>query len=292
MKKRFILILALCLLAALSGCGGQTAQTAPEEAGTPLVPLTPAEEITYEVVTAPYEQTVTAEDGTELMRVSFQLPRLRALADGVPVETPETAAQQEAMERVERFNGSFDQWRDSEGTAQNMASARAHYEADPEWFGDDFCYAEELTHTVYRTDALISVSGLYYNFTGGAHPNTWLLGWNFDLRTGEFFSPEVLAEGTDLQEAVTTELIRQAQTPDETGWVPADGYWEGYEATLANWPSCAVTFDEAGMRVEFSAYELAPYAAGEQSFHVQYELLREHLDRDGLILLGLEEAEL
>lgn len=286
MKKWSILILALCLLAALSGCGGQTAQTAPE-AGTPLVPLTSAEEITYEVVAAPYEQTVTATDGTELMRVSFQLPHLRALADGVPIETPETAVQQEAMERVERFNGNFDQWRDSEGTAQSIASAKAHYEADPEWFGE-LAYTEELTHAVYRTDALISVSGLYYSFSGGAHPNTWLLGWNFDLETGAFFGPELLAEGTDLMEAVTEELLRQAQTPDETGWVPAEGYWEGYEAILANWPSCAVTFDEAGMRVEFSAYELAPYAAGAQSFHVSYELLREHLSEAGRTLLGLD----
>lgn len=287
MKKWLILTLALCLLAALSGCGGQTAQTAPEEAGTPLIPLTPAEEITYEVVTDCYEQTVTAADGTELMRVSFQLPHLRALADGVLIETPETAVQQEAMERVERFNGSFDQWRASEGTEQSIASAKAHYEADPEWFGD-LSYAEELTHTVYRTDALVSVSGLYYSFSGGAHPNTWLLGWNFDLLTGAFFTPETLAEGTDLTEAVTEELLRQAQTPDDTGWVPAEGYWEGYEAILANWPSCAVTFDEAGMRVEFSAYELAPYAAGAQSFHVPYALLREHLSEAGRTLLGLD----
>lgn len=286
MKKWLILILALCLMAALSGCGGQTAQTAPE-ADTPLVPLTSAEEITYEVVTAPYEQTVAAADGTELMRVSFQLPHLQALADGVPIETPETAVQQEAMERVERFNGNFDQWRDSEGTAQSIASAKAHYEADPKWFGE-LAYTEELHHAVYRTDALISVSGLYYSFSGGAHPNTWLLGWNFDLETGAFFGPELLAEGTDLMEAVTEELLRQAQTPDETGWVPAEGYWEGYEAILANWPSCAVTFDEAGMRVEFSAYELAPYAAGAQSFHVSYELLREHLSEAGRTLLGLD----
>lgn len=287
MKKWLILILALCLLTALSGCGGQTAQTASEEVGTPLIPLAPAEEIVYEVVTAPYEQTVTAADGTELMRVSFQLPHLQALADGVLIETPETAVQQEAMERVERFNGSFDQWRDSEGTAQSIASAKAHYEADPEWFGE-LSYAEELTHTVYRTDALISVSGLYYSFSGGAHPNTWLLGWNFDLETGAFFTPEVLAEGTDLMEAVTEELLRQAQTPDDTGWVPAEGYWEGYEELLANWPSCAVTFDETGMRVEFSAYELAPYAAGAQSFHVPYALLREHLSEAGRALLGLD----
>lgn len=291
MKKCFVLTLALCLLAALPGCGA-TSRSAPAAEPEPSPPpVETPETITYEVITAPYERTATADDGTELMRVSFQLPRLRALADGVPIETPATPAQEDAQERADRFNGNFDQWRDSEGTAQNMASAQAHYEADPEWFGG-LSYAEELTHTVYRAGSLISVSGLYYSFTGGAHPNTWLLGWNFDLRTGEFFGPEVLAEGTDLQEAVTDELLRQARTPDETGWAPADGYWEEYEDLLANWPACAVTFDEAGMRVEFSAYELAPYAAGEQSFHVPYELLREHLDREGLILLGLEEAEL
>ena len=69
---------------------------------------------------------------------------------------------------------------------------------------------------------MISVSGIYYSYTGGAHPNTWLLGWNYDLETGEFFSPEVLSEGTELQDAVTSEIIRQAQIPTEEGYIPVE----------------------------------------------------------------------
>ena len=130
---------------------------------------------------------------------------------------------------------------------------------------------------------------IYYSYTGGAHPNTWQLGWNFDLQTGEFFDPELLAEGTELQEAVTAELIRQAQTPDEDGYVPVEMYWEDYEAIMANWACYAVTFDEAGMNVVFSAYELAPYAAGPQEFHVPYELLEPYLNDTGRLLLSLSD---
>ena len=141
-------------------------------------------------------------------------------------------------------------------------------------------YTLELDCTVYQTEHLVSVSGTYYSYTGGAHPNHWQLGWNYDLQTGQFFDPELLAEGTELQEAVTAELIRQAQLPDESGEIPVEWYWEDYEDIMANWCCYAVTFDEAGMTVVFSAYELAPYA-----------FLEPYLNDSGRLLLGLSEVE-
>ena len=58
MKKYLSLILALCLPALLGGCGAVPLPM-PESPTPP--PAADTEEITYEVSTDPYEQTVTAE---------------------------------------------------------------------------------------------------------------------------------------------------------------------------------------------------------------------------------------
>ena len=47
----------------------------------------------------PNEQTVTAEDGTTLMVIDFQIPHLQAYADGTLIEEPETPEQKQAMDR-------------------------------------------------------------------------------------------------------------------------------------------------------------------------------------------------
>ena len=49
-----------------------------------------------------------------------------------------------------------------------------------------------------------------------------------------------------------------------------------------------MSFDEEGMEVIFSPYELAPYAAGPQSFRLSYDWLEPHLSAHGRVLLGLE----
>ena len=90
MKKYLSLILALCLPALLGGCGAVPLPM--PESPTPA-PAADTEEITYEVSTDPYEQTVTAEDGTTLMVIDFQIPHLQAYANGTLIEDPSTPAQ-------------------------------------------------------------------------------------------------------------------------------------------------------------------------------------------------------
>ena len=74
----------------------------------------------------------------------------------------------------------------------------------------------------------------------------------------------------------------------ENGLAPRKFFWEDYEDTLDNWSSYAVSFDEAGMSVMFSPYELAAYAAGPQVFRIPYEDLAPCLGSRGRTLLGLE----
>lgn len=287
MRTLIALLSTLCLLC---GCAaGDSTGPAAELRTLTAQPPEGEEHFTYTTIWDTCSSTACSEDGTELATYRFELPVLLAVrGDESVVVEPQTTAEENAAVVVEAFNERFDKWAAAEEFQEIVVWAEDEWNLRQEQGVQWDPYALELDCSVYQTDRLVSVAGTYYSYTGGAHPNTWLLGWNFDLETGTFLDPEALAEGTDLMGAVTEELIRQAQTPDESGTVPADGYWEGYEAILANWPSCAVTFDETGMQVEFSAYELAPYAAGAQSFHVPYVLLAGHLNETGRALLGLE----
>ena len=157
-------------------------------------------------------------------------------------------------------------------------------EWEMDWGGP---YTLGLDCTVYQTEQLVSVAGTYYSYTGGAHSNTYLLGWNFDLDTGEFFDAKALSDGTALQDYVAEELTVQAcSRAAEADMAPTEMFWEEYETVIADWSSYAVSFDESGMTVAFSPYELACYAAGPQEFTISYEKLTPHLNQNGHRVLG------
>lgn len=295
MKKLFPIMLALCLLAQLTGCGASSA-TPSNAVEMPLVPLTPAEEITYEVVTDRYEESVYSDSGeTLLMTISFTLPRLQAYADGQLIETPVTSVQENALERVTAFNEKFDQWKNAQATEQYIADAKDWYGIAPEVFtGDNSAYfGEEFTFTVYRTGSLISVAAVYYSYLGGAHPNTVYLSWNFDLDSGTFLTiPELATDPQAFTLAVADMIEAQAaeqfQNAPDFGSLPlSDIYWTDYRETLEKWGSdYAASFDADGLTVIFSAYELAPYAAGAQEFHFPYTALESYWSSSGRTVLG------
>ena len=192
MKKYLSLILALCLPALLGGCGAVPLPM-PESPTPP--PAADTEEITYEVSTDPYEQTVTAEDGTTLMVIDFQIPHLQAYANGALIEDPSSPAQEQAMDRVHTFNENFDQWRESNSSEENVSFVKDLYRDMPEMFSEDHMapLSEELTYTCYRTGTLISIAADYYSYLGGAHPNTVYFAWNYDLDSGMFLTISELA---------------------------------------------------------------------------------------------------
>ena len=281
-------LLALMMSLVLTACSTASAmnvRNAPP-------PASAEEPLRYAVETEVREDAECAEDGTLLASCRFELPVMQVLRpDGTRVETAQNDEEAEALAVQETFNRRFEDW---DGEFREVAAAaRERWEAQrerpdrPVWIIE---YTTELASTVYQTDRIVSVAGEYYSFTGGAHGNTCHLSWNFDLEKGEFFEPALLSEDTDLDEAVTAELIRQANAPTESGYVPAMDYWEDYEAVMAGWSSYAVSFDAEGMTVVFSPYELASYAMGPQTFRISYGWLRPHLSGRGLELLGLESA--
>ncbi len=287
---RTLIALLMTLLLTDCGAAAMTMVTGSQPPAASAPETEAAEVVRFEVEKQLWSDEAETEDGTLLAAYTFQLPVLTAVReDGTPITEAQSEAEEQALTTAAAFNERFGKWAAAEEFDDIVESAEEELtwcqEGKMEWYGG---YTLSLDCAVYQTDRLISVSGTYCSYTGGAHPNTWLLGWNFDLEEGAFFGPELLADGTELQEVVTEEIIRQVQLPLEDGTIPAEGYWEDYEAIIANWASYTVNFDEYGMIVTFSPYELAPYAAGSQTFRLPYAWLEPYLSAHGRALLGLE----
>ena len=290
MRKLPILLLPL-LLAACSAPPVTEVQNSPLPPTAMLESTAGEEELHYAVDLETWERSSQAEDGTPLVSCAYTLPAMRVVrADGTAVETAGTEAERQALAAAESFNREFSAWTAEEDLEELTREAQA----DLDWRRTEEVpwstgYVLELTCEVYQTEKLVSVTGTHYNYLdGAAHPNMWYISWNFDLEDGTFISPDFLAEGTELQTAVTEEIIRQANLPGEDGLIPAENYWEDYREIAANWSTAAVSFDESGMRVTFSPYELSAYGFGEQTFRIPYGFLRPYLSGHGLELLGLE----
>lgn len=280
------MIALLLVFSALVGCTGETLTNVKN-----ALPDPPPETVAFSVEMEEYQETVRDEDGAVLAECAYELPVMRALTeDGAVLETASTEAQKRALAKAEAFNARFAPWKTNPKTLAE--SAREDRAFRNESGLEPVAYTDDLWCTVYRTETLVSVSGTYSTWTGGAHPNHILMSWNFDLEAGEFFEPEILDEGGDLREYVQLVLLSQSMDlAAENGASSTTGlYWEDYEDILADWPSYAVSFDEEGMTVGFSPYELACYAAGPQVFRLTYDQLRPHLGQHGKALLGLEEA--
>lgn len=284
-------LIALLLTLLLTGCGASAmtmVTSSPPPAASDPEPEA-SETVGYTVELVEWSDEARAEDGTMLASYTFQLPVLTAVrVDGTPITEARSEPEEQALTAAASFNEKFGKWAAAEEFPEFVASAGEDLALRRGWDTQWMPYELTLDCTVYQTERIISVAGLYYSYTGGAHPNTWQLGWNFDLEEGAFFGPEILADSTELQEAVSEEIVRQSRLPLDDGTVPAEGYWEDYEAIIANWTSYTVNFDGEGMVVIFSPYELAPYAAGPQTFRVSYDWLEPHLSAHGRAVLGLE----
>ena len=287
-------LLALLLaVSILVGCSGGMVTDVKNTAAPPELMLTveepqPAEPV-YVVELEVLEDTILAEDGTELLHYRFETPRMDARSpDASPL-----AESEECQAILTAFNEQFEDWVDSEGLAELVKAAEEDLAwrkgEDLAWYGP---YELELDCDIYRTEDMVSISGVYYRNTGGAHPSTYPLAWNFDLTTGAFFRADELAsDSQDFREEVRDAILWQANLPLEDGTVPAEGYWEGYEEIVENWHDYTVTFDDLGMTVSFAPYELACYAAGAQTFRMVYEDLLPHLSDHAKTILDLEYEE-
>ena len=112
MSMLIALVLTVGLLTSCSSAPLTDVKNAP--APTTPVPVTetlPDAPVDYRVTVELWEDTVRADDGTELARYTFQLPVLSAYReDGSLIEEPQDASEERAAAAADAFNGQFSNW--------------------------------------------------------------------------------------------------------------------------------------------------------------------------------------
>lgn len=167
---------------------------------------------------------------------------------------------------------------------------------------DNFAWVREYQvdgHTLELSDCLSAkvsrlddnmLSILYsdVNYTGGAHGSYGSFGYTFDLQSGEILSLDKLSGDTaGLNEFLVQTMLEIAAAdpsfPVEDSFLPAGGREEAFRNLLREG---AWYFDQEGLVIFSTLYELGPYAAGIAEFRIPYEKLAGKIDERYLAPTG------
>jgi inhibitor of cysteine peptidase len=129
----------------------------------------------------------------------------------------------------------------------------------------------------YNRNNILSVIFLDYQYTGGAHGSTIQKAYTLDLQTGKEYAMEDLFKTGSDYAALFNGEVRQGIKDREL-----------YELATFSAISADQAFylDNSGVSVYFQQYEYFPYAAGIQTFTLDYPALKDVLDPSLSFLCG------
>jgi len=136
-------------------------------------------------------------------------------------------------------------------------------------FQGTFSYEQETRVSITQlSDRLISAIAYTYDYSGGAHPNSWTTAINIDLqqgrplKTGDLFSPQAMQ--TLISDCRDKIIEWKSGIYDEVNEESRASIEEEYPGTIkehindmSRW-----TFNKEGATVTFDSYAIGPYAAG------------------------------
>ena len=286
MKRIIVLFGVLTLL--LTACTQKTSLNQNVASEEPPAPS--QEQVEKQVPQYVFEGTFFAEDhilrdsGEVIGYYRYELPQMTVGNEGSLSEADRTAA----LHSAEVFNARMNELLEEAVRygAEMLEDQKLLEEEEPV----AFVVCDELSSTVYRSGQIVSVVSQCYFYGGGAHPNSYTLTHTFDLSAGQFIDPAQIGDDPEgFRVAAAELLIEHAESFDEDY---TEGYWADYRDIISRWNETAVLFDEKGMTVIFSAYELGPYAMGPVELSLTYEELADVIGEGGLTHLGvLNETE-
>ncbi|MBM7871565.1 hypothetical protein JOC70_003065 [Clostridium pascui] len=137
-------------------------------------------------------------------------------------------------------------------------------------------YAAFVDYKVHATqNNLLSISVIYYQYTGGAHGSTLQNNFNIDLDTGnEATLKDFFYEGENYKEIISKEIKKQMASKEA-------GYFEDALNTV-NFISNTQSFyvKDNNIVVCYGHYEIAPYAAGIQEFKIPFSSFEKGVKKD------------
>lgn len=248
----------------------------------PPVRLAGAAAAEYQFTPLEEEETFLSGSGKKLAAYSYQLLSLSVSN----LDRLSTEAAEAAERNVETFNARMS------GLMEELTDHGAEMGADAlQMERDGYTiiapYSDEAASSGTVVGELVSIRVDRNSYTGGAHPNRYTSSYLFDLRTGQFIDPTQLADDPAVFQTGAAELLLEKADAIEEN---RDGYWPDYGEVISHWSEGTALFDEEGMLVIFSPYELGPYAMGEVELRLSFGELAELIGEGGLARLGAASA--
>lgn len=222
----------------------------------------PAEAVGLSYAITEEENSFAAEDGTEVLKVTYTYPQLAGSETSVAPINEDVSAHRE------------DFWNDASDNF-NYAKEDYAYRIDElgETAGQFFPYEMQMDTAVTRNDeAVFSFTQASYSFTGGAHGYGETKGYNYDTMTGQqIFLKDLSEDESSWKENILSYVQEKCQTEEYK-----ERLFEDYESYLAdvvfeddNW-----YFTGEGLAISCAPYTLGCYAAGSIEFLIPYENLK------------------
>lgn len=124
-------------------------------------------------------------------------------------------------------------------------------------------------------DNLLSISVIYYQYTGGAHGSTLQENFNIDLDTGNEASlKDFFYEGENYKEIISKDIKKQMASKEA-------GYFEDAFDTVSSISNTQSFYiKDNNIVVCYGHYEIAPYAAGIQEFKIPFSSFEKGVKKD------------
>jgi hypothetical protein len=139
-------------------------------------------------------------------------------------------------------------------------------------------YDMDVSYTVTAASKdFISILFYFYEFTGGAHPNTTTSAFNYDLnRNQEIKLADLFTPKSNYLKVISDYCLKELKKLKTV-----DSADEGASAKAENFDSWNIT--PAGLRITFDRYQVASYAAGDHEVVIPYSVLKPIIKPDGLL---------
>ncbi len=283
-----LLSVSILMLSACSGQkSGQTMMTSEDVAALESGTLPYSVEIKEEEVT--YNSVI---DGRLLAKGIYHYPVVQAKVENARyMEKADTLSP--TQQAAKRVNIHFEQWLKDQKSNFNEISAMAESSYsesldDPEvgWRNPDYCFLDEVDISSWSNQHLVCITFWRESFTGGAHGIASRQPVTFDVRNGrEITINDMTDDYTGLCSTVETEICRQIREQAEES--DKSIFFKDYEEVIPQWINRSIFFWDENLEVVFGAYDIAPYAAGEQAFRIPYQLIATYLNDYGREVLEL-----
>ncbi len=141
---------------------------------------------------------------------------------------------------------------------------------------------ERTAEIVFQDENILAADIHEYSFLGGAHPNSYLNFYNFNLSTGELIKlSDLFIDGYETElNKVAESIFRKEKGISRNVDMSKSGYWfKDNKFSVNN----NFLLNDEGILFYYNSYEIAPYAVGPTRIFIPYENIKHIIDNRSVV---------